>query len=459
MIPLSWEGSHRRRADAAGTVSNPLLDTRRRAIVRLAVTMLAAAALLVPAGARSGEDAGLKPPTGLGVAGSTDTSVTLTWGPGRGRPATGFALSLDNEDVGWTAKTSYTFAGLACGRTYVLAVQAVDAAGNRSDPVSLFAAPDVCPPPPPAVPRPPAAPPPASAPSPPAGEEPLTSPGAPTTESPVAPAPPASDHGGRSGRAGWEGAGAFVWHENDAAPEALASELRENGFSWVAVLLHDGGTVDPVEAEWVSRFRGAAPELAVGGWGVLRDEPEEEAELAHRLVADHGVDFYIANAEAEYKLTNDDGRNAERFGRSQRFVAAFRALDPALPAALSSYCRADRQDLDWDAWRRAGFAFLPQAYVNDFGSAASPAACAAAATGFFRADAVHPTVGTYRGQKGPLSPEHHATLLEEAGTVGFSVYLAETRMDAHAWRVLGDAIATLGIARTEPHVATRRMTS
>jgi hypothetical protein len=79
--------------------------------------------------------------------------------------------------------------------------------------------------------------------------------------------------------------------------------------------------------------------------------------------------------------------------------------------------------------------------------------------GFFRADDVHPTVGTYRGQNGALSPERHAALLAEAGTVGFSVYLAETRMDAHAWHVLGDAIATLGIARTEPHIATGRTPS
>lgn len=453
------------RADGAGAVYN-LLGQRPGPVVRLVVTALAAAALLVPAGARSGADAGLKPPEGLEVTGATETSVTLTWSAGRGRPASGFALSLDGAEVGWTAETTYTFAGLVCGSAYVLAVQAVVAAGNRSDPASLVAAPDACPPPadppsppPAAAPSPPPAPP-APPPSPPAVGEPTSpSPGASSPESPSRPPPPASDRRGRPGRAGWEGAGAFVWHETDVAPETLASELRDNGFSWVAVLLHDGAALDPVEGEWVSRFRAAAPDLAVGGWGVLRDDPEREAELAHRLVARHGVDFYIANAEAEYKLTSDDGQSAERFGRSQRFVAAFRALDPALPAAVSSYCRADTQDLDWDAWRRAGFAFLPQAYVNDFGNAASPAACAAAAAGFFRAEAVHPTVGTYRGQNGAPSPERYASLLAEAGTVGFSVYLAETRMDAHAWHVLGDAIATLGIARTEPHVAKRRTAS
>ena len=129
------------------------------------------------------------------------------------------------------------------------------------------------------------------------------------------------------------------------------------------------------------RFR-AASGLSVGGWGVLRAEPEQEADLAHRLLDQYGLDFYIANAEAEYKFSNDDGQSNERFGRSQRFVEQFRALEPEMPAAVSSYCRADRADIDWTAWRGSGFAFLPQAYVNDLGSVISPAACVEGAAAF-----------------------------------------------------------------------------
>ena len=91
--------------------------------------------------------------------------------------------------------------------------------------------------------------------------------------------------------------------------------------------------------------------------------------------------------------------------------------------------------------------FLPQAYSNDFGSAASPAACAQGAAGFFPTDAVHPTVGMYAGQGEGPSPERYAALLDEAGTVGFSVYLAETGMDARHWHTLGEAIGELEIAR------------
>lgn len=46
-----------------------------------------------------------------------------------------------------------------------------------------------------------------------------------------------------------------------------------------------------------------------------------------------------------------------------------------------------------------------------------------------------------------LEVARYARLLEQAGTVGFSVYLAETRMTAAEWRALGDAIAKTGIAR------------
>ena len=89
---------------------------------------------------------------------------------------------------------------------------------------------------------------------------------------------------------------------------------------------------------------------------------------------------------------------------------------------------------------------LPQAYVNDFGEAASPAACVEGAAEFFPASSVHPTIGVYTGQEGAPSSDRYAALLDEAGTVGFSVYLAETRMYARDWNTFGKAIAELKIA-------------
>ena len=136
-----------------------------------------------------------------------------------------------------------------------------------------------------------------------------------------------------------------------------------------------------------------------------------------------------------------------RFERSRAFATAFRALRTGFPAALSSYCRPDMHDLDWAAWHAAGFVFLPQAYVNDFGADAAPAACVRAAAPVFGAGNVHPTIGMYPGARHPLTGAGYARLLRRAGTVGFSVYLAETRMDDREWQSLGAAIDALGIAR------------
>ena len=419
-------------------------------MLRAASTALLAGGMLMPTAGRSDVDQRApSPPVALEIVGASPTTLTVHWEAGRGRPVEGFILFRDGRSVASTADTRYTFTGLSCGEASTLGIAAFDSAGNRSDLLSVTGAPDACPAP--AQAPPPSshsAPVPQEPPRPPADPSPATTlvPASPATPEPAPPEPTAP-----STEMSWAGAGAFVWHETDVAPDTLGMQLRAAGFSWVAVRIHDGLAEDPVEGDWVRRFR-AASGLPVGGWGVLRTEPEQEAELAHRLLDRNSLDFYIANPEAEYKLSNDDGASAERFGRSERFVARFRALAPGMTAAVSSYCRADRQDIDWGAWSASGFAFLPQAYVNDLGSAASPTACAEGAVDFFPAGAVHPTVGVYAGQEERPSAERYATLLDEAGTVGFSVYLAETRMHAGDWQAFGDAIAALGIARRSDEV-------
>ena len=245
----------------------------------------------------------------------------------------------------------------------------------------------------------------------------------------------------------WDAAGAFVWHETDISPEVLGEEMRDNAFGWVAVFLQDGVNADTIEDDWVARFRRASG-LPVGGWGVLRTQPVEEARLANSLLARNELDFFIANAEAEYSYSGADGPDPERFGRSKKFVASFRQLRPSLPAALSTYCRPGQHDVDWRAWSSAGFAFLPQAYVNDFGAAAAPAQCAGSASPYFPFAQVHPTIGMYPGVTRSLSAERYAGLLAQAGTIGFSVYLAETRMTPDSWGALGAAIRGRGIAES-----------
>jgi hypothetical protein len=288
------------------------------------------------------------------------------------------------------------------------------------------------PPPPPttAPPAPPAAPPP----------PPETPPPPPPPEPTPTRPPPASVP------FSWSSAGAFVWHETDVEPTLLGRILREVGFGWVAVRLHDGTVEDPVEADWVYRFK-LASGLPVGGWGVLRTQPEEEARFASELVARYGLDFYVADPEAEYEYSGADGPSDERSGRSSRFVEAFRALRPSpFPLGLSSYCRLDHHDIDWASWRRAGAAFLPEAYVNDIGAEGSPPACVAAARGVFPPEEIHPTIGMHIGVHGTVGVARYVDLLARAGTVGFSVYLAETRMTDADWRALGGAIDQRRIA-------------
>ena len=90
----------------------------------------------------------------------------------------------------------------------------------------------------------------------------------------------------------WDAAGAFVWHETDISPEVLGEEMRDNAFGWVAVFLQDGVNADTIEDDWVARFRRASG-LPVGGWGVLRTQPVEEARLANSLLARNELDFFI----------------------------------------------------------------------------------------------------------------------------------------------------------------------
>lgn len=245
----------------------------------------------------------------------------------------------------------------------------------------------------------------------------------------------------------WAGAGAFVWHEEDADPARLARTLRAAGFSWAAIRLHEGVEVDPVEPGWVERYR-AAGGPPLGGWGVLRTSPRREAGVAVALLRRLRLGFYVANPEEEYKFTNLDGTSAVRWSRSLEFARSFREFTGAVPAAVSSYCRADRQDVDWKAWADRGFAFLPQAYVNQHGMLTAPRECVRGARGIFPPDRVHPTIGTYRSLV-PVPMDAYVRLLDasaRAGSRGFSVYLAETNVSEADWALLGAAVAAGRVA-------------
>jgi fibronectin type III domain protein len=413
-----------------------------KGLVKLTLIVLAAGALVTPALGSGPEREGTPAPKGLGVREATAT--TLSWHWKGDETATSYRVYQDGGLVASTASLELTLYGLECGRAYVLAVEAVDAAGRRSPRATVIASSAPCASAADTQPSPTFEPAPAEIPMrPEATSTPAPEPQAPKTpeqitpeQTPPVPAPPSI----------WQTAGVFVWHEAAVDPEALGHQLKENGFGWVAVQLHDGLTVDPVEDDWIRRFRDASG-LPVGGWGVLRSEPVAEAQLAQTLLARYSLDFYIADAEAEYKYSSDTGSSDVRYARSRQFVDAFRSELPDVPAAVSSYCRADREDIDWQSWADGRFDFLPQAYVNDLGDYVTPEACTGGAAKWFSADAVHPTIGIYASNNPQATPATYAKLLQAAHTVGFSVYLAETQTDPQGWNVLGQAIGELGVAR------------
>ena len=90
-------------------------------------------------------------PTGLTAGGQTGTSVNLSWHASTDNVGvTGYGAYRNSTAVGSTsaATRSYSFTGLTCGTSYTFAVDAYDAAGNRSARASLTASTVACPPPP-----------------------------------------------------------------------------------------------------------------------------------------------------------------------------------------------------------------------------------------------------------------------------------------------------------------------
>jgi chitodextrinase len=92
------------------------------------------------------------------LTGATVSTLSLSWSPSSDDVGvSGYGVYRDGSSVGSTSSTSYSYSGLACGRSYTLAVDAADAAGNRSARSTITASTAACPPPndtqPPAVPN------------------------------------------------------------------------------------------------------------------------------------------------------------------------------------------------------------------------------------------------------------------------------------------------------------------
>ena len=93
------------------------------ACLALALTSAAAADMNGPGNGK------LPKPTGLAVT-STTTTLTLSWDAVSG--ASGYSTYLGNSTGGATTGTSWTFAGLKCGTTHLLQVDAFDRKSHHS---------------------------------------------------------------------------------------------------------------------------------------------------------------------------------------------------------------------------------------------------------------------------------------------------------------------------------------
>jgi hypothetical protein len=242
----------------------------------------------------------------------------------------------------------------------------------------------------------------------------------------------------------WDEDGVFVNDASAFSPHLHGEWAWAAGFRWVAPRIQDGvtstnaGELRGSGVLGLLRTRG----FQIVGWHICRESPEAEVPLLARQVLELGLDGIIANAEYEYEYSADgaggEAARPERFGRSRRFLTAFRALLPTTPVSLSTFGRADHHDLDWSSWIRDGGHFLPQAYPNvsstlEVGPCVTGAESCLSSEISWTRDRVHPTVNMTGEGSGPVPPAKYARDLADAGVKGFSVYLGEV-IDEAAYR-------------------------
>jgi chitodextrinase len=85
-------------------------------------------------------------PANVHTTGTTTTSLTIAWNPSTDNVGvTGYGVYRNSASVSVVAATTITLGGLTCGTTYSVAVDATDAAGNRSAKTTVSAATSACP--------------------------------------------------------------------------------------------------------------------------------------------------------------------------------------------------------------------------------------------------------------------------------------------------------------------------
>ena len=129
---------------ACGTTYTLSVDAYDEAGNRSSRTSVSAATNPCTSG---GDTSAPSTPGSMTKTGSTTTSISVSWGAASDNVGVGgYGLYRNGASTGSTPSLGATFSGLACGSSYSLAVDAYDAAGNRSAKRSLTAATAACPP-------------------------------------------------------------------------------------------------------------------------------------------------------------------------------------------------------------------------------------------------------------------------------------------------------------------------
>jgi len=85
-------------------------------------------------------------PTSFAETADSETSISVSWSASTDNiGVTGYNLYKNGTFISQVSGTTYTFSSLTCGTTYSFAVEALDAAGNKSSQATLSAATEVCP--------------------------------------------------------------------------------------------------------------------------------------------------------------------------------------------------------------------------------------------------------------------------------------------------------------------------
>jgi Putative peptidoglycan binding domain len=230
----------------------------------------------------------------------------------------------------------------------------------------------------------------------------------------------------------FEQPGMLVWNAQNL-PGFLPDEMKDAGFGWIALDLHDGlSLVEKTDYRaLIADYRGKG--LDVAGWGVLRTQPQEEAGLAVDLCAKYDLHAYIADGELELGYTQQDGPCGPCFERSDIWTSTFRQRSD-MELALSSYSIFAQHDAHYAVWIQAGALAMPQTYTNEFTWATPEAGVNGAIdlkqpqnppNGWPR-ERVYPTIGNYAvGGVHLPAAEEYAELLRQAQVVSFSIYLGE----------------------------------